>query len=110
MNTEKVKAHIREVENIYDKIENAVQRDYINGNLEFLLESFQEELRHFDYGQGDLFFVPYWNVSKKIESLEDKFKKSQFKTAYKTVQSSLLSIVKKYLSDIKRGFQELGQE
>jgi hypothetical protein len=48
-----------------------------------------------------------FSVLKKIEALEEDFNEKQFQTAYSTVQNRLLSILKKYLKEMKNGLEEL---
>tara|TARA_B110000503_G_C7007896_1_gene354396 strand:- start:411 stop:737 length:327 start_codon:yes stop_codon:yes gene_type:complete len=107
MNKQNLKVHIKEVEGIYKEIENAEKRDRINGNLLSHLEMFSEKLRYFDHGEKDVFYMSEFSVLKKIESLEEDFNEKQFQTAYSTVRKRLLSILKKYLKEMKNGLEEL---
>ena len=108
MNKHNLKVHIKEIEELYNKIENAEKRDRIDGNLISLLEMFSEKLRFFDHGGKDIFYMAEFSVLKKIESLEEDFNEKQFQTAYSTVRKRLLSILKKYLKEMKNGLEELG--
>jgi hypothetical protein len=107
MNKHNLKEHIKEIEQLYVEIENSEKRDRINGNLISHLQVFSEKLRYFDHGEKDVFYMAEFSVLKKIEALEEDFNEKQFQTAYSTVQNRLLSILKKYLKEMKNGLEEL---
>ncbi|WP_421752834.1 hypothetical protein [Croceimicrobium sp.] len=101
---------IRSVENLKNRIESARRNDLLGGDLKSLLDEFRNSLLFFNHGERDRFFDPYHTAYSKIQEIEDNYSKSQFSTAYKTVQRSLLSAVKKYISGMQDGLQEFDQE
>lgn len=98
--------HINSIEQNIKSIEDS-QR---GAELETELDSFREKVRYFDHGERDRFFSPSWVLSLNLNEFDDKFSKSQFKSAFKTVQKSALKLANRYLKDMKLGLKEFDQE
>tara|TARA_R110001592_G_C13179993_1_gene750762 strand:+ start:1345 stop:1665 length:321 start_codon:yes stop_codon:yes gene_type:complete len=78
--------------------------------LRSLVLSFDEQVNRFDPGDRDRFVVPNYSAKQRIEKLRSDYKDAQYLSAAKTVRRLLESVVKKYISGLQGGLEQLDQE
>lgn len=103
MNISELKQNLQQIIYLRDEIAESKKETRFGYSLKEYLELFRDKLIFVDHGERDKFWCPKHEATQKLDSLSD-ISLNEFSSAYSKNKTKLLSIINRYIKDMKLGF------
>ena len=103
MNISELKQNLQQIIYLRDEIVESKKETRFGYSLKEYLEQFRYKLIIVDHGERDKFWCPRHVATQKLDSLSD-LSLDEFNSAYSKNKTKLLSIINRYIKEMKLGF------